>query len=289
MCLSWHGSPLPKPTSLRGGHVVGAAIRASWSYCGWGGGKGGPKILFSGVCGGDRQDISPTCTRTTSRLPDFLFSARTAGATKPSRLRAEGRRRCRRFSRPSARNRLPARPHAASYHPDGIKVEVTSPVTPRAVNSRRRRHEHRELRVNTSRLSRHRYRMRFEGRSVVMSGDSIFCESLLPLARGPTDGLRSHDTCSCWKCAATPPDHGAGAHGIAFGESQLHIPTDEVAKLAKSAGVGKLVLLHLIPPIPIDGGGCRRSTQGMAEQYGGPDHVAPPIKNASPSGSGPTA
>jgi len=60
-----------------------------------------------------------------------------------------------------------------------------------------------------------------------------------------------------------------------FGDvPSYHISTDEVAKLAKRAGVGKLVLSHLIPPIPNDGPEVQAFTQGMAALYDGPIHVA---------------
>ena len=53
-----------------------------------------------------------------------------------------------------------------------------------------------------------------------------------------------------------------------------HIPTDEVAKLAKQAGVGELVLSHLIPPIPNEGPQVEEFVRGMNELYGGNIRVA---------------
>ena len=53
-----------------------------------------------------------------------------------------------------------------------------------------------------------------------------------------------------------------------------HIPTDEVATLARDAGVGRLVLSHLIPPISNDAAQVEAFTRGMADVYRGAIHVA---------------
>jgi ribonuclease Z len=53
-----------------------------------------------------------------------------------------------------------------------------------------------------------------------------------------------------------------------------HIPTDEIAKLARDAGVGQLVLSHLIPPISNDPAQEEEFTRGMGEVYRGAIRVA---------------
>ncbi len=53
-----------------------------------------------------------------------------------------------------------------------------------------------------------------------------------------------------------------------------HIATDDIAGLAKRAGVGELVLSHIIPPIPNDTEREREFMQGMSAVYGGPIRVA---------------
>ena len=49
-----------------------------------------------------------------------------------------------------------------------------------------------------------------------------------------------------------------------------HAPTMDVAEMAREAGVGQLVLSHLIPPIPNDGPPVDRFIEGMSDVYKGP-------------------
>jgi ribonuclease Z len=53
-----------------------------------------------------------------------------------------------------------------------------------------------------------------------------------------------------------------------------HIATPDIAKLAKSAGVGELVLSHLIPPISNEAAAVQGFVQGMNAIYGGSIRVA---------------
>ncbi len=275
------GSPLPNADRCGAGHVVVAGDTSVLVDCGWGAAR---KILFSGVMPAaiDTAVFTHMHSDHITDFPDFLFLRWTAGATKPLRVFGpEGTQEMVDGFLMALRRDIGFRlaHHAGKLHPDGIKVEVTEvPVTPRAEKF---------LDVGGMSIESFEvnhfpvvpafgYRMRFDGRSVVMSGDTIFCESLLHASQG-ADML----VCEAMNVPMLEMRRnalrimGRELQASLFGDiPSYHIPTDEVAKLAKRAGVGKLVLSHLIPPIPNDGPEVQAFTQGMAALYDGPIHVA---------------
>jgi ribonuclease Z len=111
---------------------------------------------------------------------------------------------------------------------------------------------------------------------VVLSGDTSFCPSLLDAAQG-ADML---------VCEALNRPMLAGrvaalrSSGVTLQASLLedvpsyHIATDEIAKVAREAGVGELVLSHLIPPISNDAAQEEEFTRGMGKVYRGAIRVA---------------
>ncbi|HEY4668255.1 MAG TPA: hypothetical protein VIH05_00615, partial [Tepidiformaceae bacterium] len=111
---------------------------------------------------------------------------------------------------------------------------------------------------------------------LVMSGDTTFCESLLHASQG-ADVL----VCEALNVAMLEERRtflkaiGRDLQAALFGDvPSYHIPTAEVARLAASAGIGKLVLTHLIPPISNDGPDVQAFVSGMSDIYAGPIHVA---------------
>jgi ribonuclease Z len=55
---------------------------------------------------------------------------------------------------------------------------------------------------------------------------------------------------------------------------EYHINTQQVAALAKQAGVGELVLTHIIPPVPNDTARENDFMAGMSDVYGGSIRMA---------------
>lgn len=53
-----------------------------------------------------------------------------------------------------------------------------------------------------------------------------------------------------------------------------HIPVEDIARLAAGAGIGELVLSHIIPPIPNNDEQERAFMAGMADVYTGPIRMA---------------
>jgi ribonuclease Z len=60
-----------------------------------------------------------------------------------------------------------------------------------------------------------------------------------------------------------------------------HIATEEIAKLAARAGVGEVVLSHIIPPMPNDAAREAEFMAGMADLYRGPVRVARDMQRIS--------
>ena len=52
--------------------------------------------------------------------------------------------------------------------------------------------------------------------------------------------------------------------------TEYHATTIEVAEIARDAGVGKLVLPHLVPSIPANDQAEERLVHGMSDIYTGP-------------------
>jgi ribonuclease Z len=120
------------------------------------------------------------------------------------------------------------------------------------------------------------YRARFRGRTVVLSGDTQRCDSLLSASRGADmlvcEALNlsmMEQRISFLKTAGMPREASL------LGDiPTYHITTHEIAGLARDAGVGELVLTHIVPPITNDAAQVTAYVDGMSEFYPGPIHVA---------------
>ncbi len=275
------GSPLPSADRCGAGHVVIAGAEHVLVDCGWGAAR---RILSAGVSPGDINTAIFTHMHTDhiTDFPDFLFLRWTAGARQPlqvygpdgTRDMVEG------FLRAISRDigfRLTH--HEGKLHPDGIKVEVTEVPATVAANHvatvgglRIENFEVNHFPV----VPAFGYRLRYDGRSVVMSGDTTFCESLLHASEGA-------DMLVCEALNVPMLEErivalramGRQLQASLFEDiPSYHLPTDHAAQLASQAGVGKLVLAHLIPPVPNQGPELDRFVTGMSTLYRGAIHVA---------------
>jgi ribonuclease BN (tRNA processing enzyme) len=93
----------------------------------------------------------------------------------------------------------------------------------------------------------HSFAYRFDGadRSIVISGDTTFSESVLQLARGAD--VLVHETLyrSFWERPDAPQTPAVRRHIIAS-----HTDAEDVGRLAAAAGVRTLVLTHFVPSDP---------------------------------------
>jgi ribonuclease Z len=116
----------------------------------------------------------------------------------------------------------------------------------------------------------------FDDRTAVLSGDTSFCESLATASQG-ADMLvcEAMNVPMMEQVQAMLRLAGRAREADLMGDvPSYHIATTEIADLAAKAGVGEVVLSHIIPPIPNDSGQEKTFMEGMSALYGGPIRVA---------------
>jgi len=274
------GSPLPSPDRCGCGHVIVAGELHVMVDCGYGAAR---RMAPAGLVPAqiDVAVFTHMHSDHITDVPDFLNQRWTSGATKPLRV----------FGPTGTRKmidgflmaleddiRFRDAHHPGKLHPEGIKVEVTEvPATadPSAFLSEA------GLTLESFEVDHFPvvpafgYRARFDGRSAVFSGDTNLCESLARAAHG-ADLLVSD--------ALNPAMFQQFIERIRAFRPQVatllddvpsyHIATDEVAAMARDAGVGKLVLSHLLPNLPANPEIEAQFTAGLKDVYPGPIHVA---------------
>ena len=275
------GSPLPSPDRCGAGHVIVAGEQHVLVDCGWGAAR---RLLPAGVMPAaiDTAVFTHMHTDHITDVPDFLFLRWTGGATRPLRIFGpEGTRETMDGFMQALRRDIGFRQahHGEKLHPDGIKVEVTE-VPATATAERFESIDGLELESfevdHFPVVPAFGYRFRFDGRTVVMSGDTSYCESLLHAAQG-ADLLvcEAMNVSMLSDRAAALRTMGRELQASLFEDvPDYHIATGDVAKLAQQAGVRKLALTHLIPPVPSEGPGVTQFVRGMSDLYTGPIHVA---------------
>lgn len=275
------GSPLPSADRCGAGQVVVAGDTHVLVDCGWGAAR---RILPAGLWA-NQIDVAIFTHMHTDHItdfPDFLFLRWTSGATKPLRVFGpEGTREMVDGFLMALRRDIGFRlaHHAGKLHPDGIKVEVTEVP---ATKTPERFLDLGGLRIESFEVDHFPvvpafgYRFARDGRNAVLSGDTSFCESLAAAAQG-ADMLvcEALNVPMLEERIAALRSIGRGLQASLFEDvPSYHIATPEVAKLARDAGVGQLVLSHLIPPVPNQGPVFEAFTAGMGDVYRGAIHVA---------------
>jgi ribonuclease Z len=96
------------------------------------------------------------------------------------------------------------------------------------------------------------YRFDYKRRSVVISGDTVYSESLVEHAKGADvlfhDALNSEIVGMVGEAAGPSAPQAAAA--IMRDIPSYHASPEDAARAATAAGVGRLVLYHVIPPVP---------------------------------------
>lgn len=275
------GSPLGNPDRCGAGQVVVGGDTHVLVDCGWGAAR---RLTPAGV----RPNVIDTAVFThmhtdhMTDVPDFLFLRWTAGATKPLKVYGpEGTAEMIEGFLLALRRDIGFRiaHHGDKLHPDGIKVVVTELPTTTA--------PHKFLELDGLLFESFEvdhfpvvpafgYRATFGGRVVVLSGDTSFCDSLLEASRG-ADML----VCEALnlpmmtqRIEAVKAMGMTREAGLLSDVPSYHIATDQIARLALDAGVGEVVLTHVIPPITNDPGQVAAFSAGMSDVYSGPIRVA---------------
>jgi len=215
-------------------------------------------------------------------FPDFLFLRWTGGAQRPLRVFGpEGTREMVEGFLMALRRDIGFRlaHHAGKLHPDGIKVEVVEvPVS----RSPEKFLQLGGLQVESFAVDHFPvvpafgYRFGFDGRTAVLSGDTSFCESLLGASQG-ADMLvcEALNLPMLEQRMAALRSLGMALQADLFEDiPSYHIATGEIAKLARDAGVGEVVLSHIIPPISNDATQVEAFMTGMSDVYRGSIRVA---------------
>ena len=275
------GSPLPSAERCGAGQVVVAGDVHVLVDCGWGAAR---RLRPAGV---DPRVIDVALfthmhTDHMTDVPDFLFQRWTGGATVPLRVFGpEGTQEMVDGFLMAMRRDIGFRQahHGDKLHPDGIRVEVIEIATPKSIET--------FLEIGGLRFEAFEvdhfpvvpafgYRATFDGRSVVLSGDTSLCDSLAAACQG-VDLL----VCEAMNVpmlqgiiAALKAGGREREAGLMGDVPSYHISTTEIAKLANEAGVGEVVLSHIIPPIPNDAAAETTFMAGMGELFAGPVRVA---------------
>lgn len=274
------GSPIPSPDRCGCGHVIVAAESHVLVDCGYGAARRlGPSGIIPAQV--DVAVFTHMHTDHITDVPDFLNLRWTSGATRPLRV----------FGPTGTKKmiagflmaleddiRFRTAHHPGKLHPDGIKVEVTEvagSATPQAFLSEAglvlENFEVDHFPV----VPAFGYRAKFDGRSVVLSGDTSFCQSLQDAAQG-ADLLVSDALNPAMFQQFTERVRAFRPLTAALFDDvpSYHISTPEVARLARDAGVGKLVLSHLLPNLPNDPEMEAAFQAGMSDVFPGPIHIA---------------
>lgn len=274
------GSPIPSPDRCGCGHVIVAGESHVLVDCGYGAAR---RLMPAGIIPAqvDVAVFTHMHTDHITDVPDFLNLRWTSGATKALRV----------FGPTGTKKmidgflmaleddiRFRTAHHPGKLHPDGIKVDVTEVPAGAGV----------ETFLNEGGLALERfevdhfpvvpafgYRARFDGRTAVLSGDTSFCESLLEASSGAdlliSDAL---NPAMFQQLIERVREFRPLAASLFEDVPSYHISTDEVARLARDAGVGKLVLSHLLPNLPNSPEMEAAFQAGMSDVYTGPIHVA---------------
>jgi ribonuclease Z len=275
------GSPLANPDRCGAGNVVVAGDTNVLVDCGWGAAR---RLVPSGV----RPNLIDTALFThmhtdhMTDVPDFLFQRWTYGAQTPLRVYGpEGTQEMIDGFLLALRRDIGFRieHHGDKLHPDGIRVEVTEVPTAASPEL--------FLEVGGVRFESFEvdhfpvvpafgFRVTFDERVVVLSGDTSLCDSLAAAARG-ADML----VCEAinlpmmeQRVTALKAMKMTREAGLLGDVPSYHIATHQVAELARDAGVGEVVLTHVIPPITNDPAQVAAFMAGFSDIYTGPVHVA---------------
>ncbi len=275
------GSPLPSADRCGAGNVVVAGETSVLVDCGWGAAR---RLIPAGVRPAtiDVALFTHMHTDHMTDVPDFLFQRWTGGATVPLQVYGpDGTQEMIDGFLLALRRDIGFRlaHHGDKLHPDGIKVEVTevpvskSPLPFLTLGG---------LLIESFEVDHFPvvpafgYRARFDARSVVLSGDTSFCETLATASEG-ADMLvcEAMNTQLMTRLIAMLKMTGREREaGLVSDAPSYHIATHEIAKLAARAGVGEVVLSHILPLIPNDSTNETEFIAGMGDLYRGPVRVA---------------
>ncbi len=271
------GSPLPAGNRCGAGTLVQSGDSTVLVDCGWGACR---RLFAAGVPLGKIDTIFFTHMHSDhiTDLPDLLMMRWTVGgATVPLTIYGpEGTREAVEGFRaglgPDVRYRIAH--HGDKLPPDGIDVIVHE--TPATANV-----SHvatvGEISVGAFEVDHPPvvpalgFRVEARGSSAVLSGDTKQCDNLVRASKGADLLVCEAMNLKMMEDRAAMARR-AGNERIALMLEEAcnyHSPTHAVAEMARDAGVLRLVLSHILPPIPDEGPVVEQYIAGMADIYKG--------------------
>ncbi len=115
------------------------------------------------------------------------------------------------------------------------------------------------------------YRFDYQGKVVVVSGDTIRTPKLVEMSRDAD--LLVHEAVDMQMLHRVQPILNVAdprRAAMLADVMEYHTSTTDVAEIARDAGVKKLVLTHLVPSIPPEETAEKNFVRGMAGIYNGP-------------------
>ena len=270
------GSPLPNPDRCGAGQVVLAGDERILVDCGWGVAR---RLFAAGVFPMTVDTVCFTHMHSDhiTDVPDFLIMRWVGGAQKPLTVYGpEGTQRMiDGFLAAMADDiRFRFAHHGEKLSKEGIKTIVHEvPATP----DRRRAAEVGGVTIDSFEVDHFPvvpalgFRLDGHGGSVAISGDTKKCDNLTRAATG-ADLLISEAMSESIFAMMRQRMLAAGNErqaSVMDDVPSYHATTIEVAEMARDAGVKKLVLSHVIPPIPNEGPLADAFANGMSAVYGG--------------------
>ncbi len=284
------GGPLPNADRCGAGNVVVAGDLHVLVDCGWGSAR---RLIPSGVRPSqiDAALFTHMHSDHITDFPDFLFLRWVTGAAKPLEVYGpDGTQEMVDGFLMAMRRDIGFRiaHHGDKLHPEGITVEVTeitASVSPSIFL------EIGHLRVDAFIVDHFPvvpafgYRATCGGRSVVFSGDTAKCHSLLEASSG-ADMLvcEALNVTMLQRMIDTLKPNAPLQAGNLEDVPSYHISTLEVAELARDAGVRELVLTHILPTIASQDAMEALFVQGMSEIYRGRITVARDMQRIAVNG-----
>ncbi|MFC1863561.1 MBL fold metallo-hydrolase, partial [Thermodesulfobacteriota bacterium] len=113
------------------------------------------------------------------------------------------------------------------------------------------------------------YRIDYQGRSVVVSGDTIKVPEMIEMAKGCDILVHEALNIQMVKMGEARIKDNPRFLGMNREMTEYHTTTIEAAEIARDAGVEKLVLTHLVPSIPPEDKSEKAFIQGMSNIYQG--------------------
>lgn len=271
------GSPLPSGNRCGAGQLVVSDGTPVLIDCGWGAAR---RLIATGAALGAIEHVFFTHMHSDhiTDFPDFAMMRWTlGGATTPLHVYGpEGTREAiegfRAGLNPDVRYRFAH--HGEKLSRDGIEVIVHEVPATAAVS-----HVTGVDGIDVGSFEvDHRpvvpalgFTVEARKRKVVFSGDTVRVQSLVDAARG-ADMLVSealHLGMMEDRIKMLRGTNNERMAQILEEACMYHAPTHDVAEMARDAGVAKLVLTHLIPPIPNEGPAVEQFVSGMADIFAG--------------------